>query len=54
MSARFVLALLASALVCAPVHAQKKKPELTDFPFWTTPKVPHARAFVPGLQAARN
>lgn len=52
MFARFVLALTAAALVCAPVHAQKKKPELTDFPFWTTPKVPHARAFAPGLAAA--
>lgn len=52
MFARFTLALTAAALVCAPVHAQKKKPELTDFPFWTAPKVPHARAFVPGLAAA--
>lgn len=52
MFARFALALLAAALLCVPVHAQKKKPELTDFPFWTAPKVPHARAFVPGLAAA--
>lgn len=52
MSARFVLALLAAALVSAPAHAQKKKPELTDFPFWSAPKTPHARAFVPGLAAA--
>lgn len=52
MSARFVLALLAAALVSVPVHAQKKKPELTDFPFWSAPKTPHARAFVPGLAAA--
>jgi|GEM_PF-3296404 len=52
MFARFTVVLTAVALICAPVHAQKKKPELTDFPFWATPKVPHARAFVPGLVAA--
>lgn len=51
MLARTALALVASALVAAPAAAQKKA-ELTDFPFWTAPKTPHTRAFVPGLQAA--
>lgn len=52
MFARTVLALAAAALFAAPAPAQKKKPELGDFPFWSAPKNPHARAFVPGLQAA--
>ncbi len=51
MFARTVLALVAAALLAAPGSAQKKA-ELTDFPFWSAPKNPHARAFVPGLQAA--
>jgi hypothetical protein len=48
---RIALALVTAAAVAAPARAQKKA-ELTDFPFWTAPKTPHARAFVPGLQAA--
>jgi hypothetical protein len=54
MFTRTVLGLVAVALTAAPSFAQKpgKKPELTDFPFWTAPKTPHAKAFVPGLQAA--
>lgn len=51
MLARTALALAAAALFAVPASAQKKA-ELTDFPFWTAPKTPHARAFVPGLQAA--
>ncbi len=51
MFARTVLALAAAGLLAAPAFAQKK-PELQDFPFWTGPKSPHAKAFVPGLQAA--
>lgn len=51
MLARTALALATAALFAAPASAQKKA-ELTDFPFWTAPKTPHARAFVPGLQAA--
>jgi hypothetical protein len=52
MYARTALALVAS-FFATPAFAQKeKKAELHDFPFWTGPKTPHARAFVPGLQAA--
>ncbi|HUR54245.1 MAG TPA: hypothetical protein VMZ71_08945 [Gemmataceae bacterium] len=51
MFSRTLLALAAAAALTTPAFAQKK-PELTDFPFWTAPKQPHARAFVPGLQAA--
>ena len=51
MLARTVVALAVAALFAAPASAQKKA-ELGDFPFWTGPKTPHARAFVPGLQAA--
>jgi hypothetical protein len=51
MFARIVLALVATALVSVPASAQKKA-TLHDFPFWSAPKNPHARAFVPGLQAA--
>ena len=48
---RISLALAAAVLFAAPASAQKK-PALHDFPFWSAPKTPHARAFVPGLQAA--
>lgn len=51
MLLRTALVLAAAALFAAPAAAQKK-PELHDFPFWTAPKTPHAKAFVPGLQAA--
>ena len=51
MISRTALALAAAALLAGPASAQKKA-ELLDFPFWTGPKTPHARAFVPGLQAA--
>jgi hypothetical protein len=50
---RIAFTLTAVILLAAPVGAQKqKKPELTDFPFWSAPKTPRAHAFVPGLQAA--
>jgi hypothetical protein len=53
MFARTALALAAASFFATPAFAQKqKKAELPDFPFWTGPKTPHARAFVPGLQAA--
>jgi hypothetical protein len=52
MFERIVLALAVAGLLGTPSLAQKKPPELGDFPFWTHPKQPHARAFVPGLQAA--
>lgn len=52
MLARSALTLAAVVLLAAPSFAQeKKKPQLRDFPFWTGPKQPHARAFLPGLQA---
>ncbi len=51
MFTRTILVLAAAGLFTAPAFAQKKA-ELQDFPFWTAPKTPHARAFVPGLQAA--
>lgn len=53
MLSRIALTLTAVVLLSAPMAAQKqKKLELTDFPFWSAPKTPHAHAFVPGLQAA--
>lgn len=51
MFTRIVAVLTITALGATPAFAQKK-PELTSFPFWRTPKQPHANAFVPGLQAA--
>src|SRR4051812_38481562 len=51
MLARTALTLTALVLAAAPALAQKKV-ELIDFPFWTAPKQPHAKPFVPGLQAA--
>ncbi|MBY0459836.1 MAG: hypothetical protein K2V38_21165 [Gemmataceae bacterium] len=51
MFARSLLTLAALALLGAPALAQKKA-ELGDFAFWSAPKTPHAKAFVPGLQAA--
>jgi hypothetical protein len=58
-----VLVVFAGLAVGVPAHtpltspaaaAEKKpkKPQPRDFPCWTAPKKPHARAFVPGLQAA--
>jgi hypothetical protein len=52
MVKRTIVALVVVGVLGTPSFAQKKPPELTDFPFWTHPKQPHARAFVPGLQAA--
>lgn len=50
---RLALTLFAVALFTSPASAQEKKPGgLRDFPFWSAPKQLHARAFVPGLQAA--
>jgi hypothetical protein len=51
MFTRTALTLAAVVLLAAPALAQKKA-QVIDFPFWTGPKTPHARAFVPGLQAA--
>jgi hypothetical protein len=51
MFLRIALTLTAVVLSATPALAQKK-PELTNFPFWSAPKQPHAQAFVPGLQAA--
>lgn len=52
MLTRPALAVAAAVLAAAPSPAQEKKPgRLRDFPFWTAPKTPHARPFVPGLQA---
>jgi hypothetical protein len=53
MFTRTALVLVAASFFATPAFAQKeKKAELFDFPFWSAPKNPHARAFVPGLQAA--
>jgi hypothetical protein len=53
MFTRTALVLAAAIFFTTPAFAQKeKKPALQDFPFWSAPKQPHARAFVPGLQAA--
>jgi hypothetical protein len=51
MLTRIATTLAAVALLALPAMAQKK-PELTNFPFWTAPKQPHAQDFVPGLSAA--
>jgi hypothetical protein len=51
MLTRIASTLAAVALCASPALAQKK-PELTDFPFWTAPKQPHAHDFIPGLSAA--
>jgi hypothetical protein len=51
MFSRTAVTLAAVALLSSPALAQKKA-ELTDFPFWSAPKTPHAHAFAPGLQAA--
>ena len=48
-----VLALVASLVVAVPSPAAEKKPaQVRDFPFWSAPKRPHARDFIPGLSAA--
>lgn len=53
MPSRLALALIAGMLSAGPVPAAEKKPaQLRDFPFWSAPKQPHARDFVPGLRAA--
>lgn len=53
MFLRVALTLIAGVFLAGPsAAAEKKPPQLRDFPFWTAPKNPHARAFVPGLQAA--
>lgn len=52
MLARLSLAAAAAFAFAAPAPAQKKAAEPTYFPFWTAPKTPHARPFVPGLNAA--
>lgn len=52
---RSLLVVCVVGFAFAPASAADKKPAgLRDFPFWTGPKTPHARAFVPGLQAALN
>ena len=52
MLIRLAVTLTVVVLFAAPVHAQKKKSELGNFPFWSVPKNPHAPSLVPGLQAA--
>jgi hypothetical protein len=53
MSLRIALSVLAVVLLAGSSPAADKKPsQLRQFPFWSSPKQPHARAFVPGLQAA--
>jgi hypothetical protein len=52
MLIRLAATLTVVVLFAATVHAQKKKPELGNFPFWSVPKNPHAPSLVPGLQAA--
>ena len=52
MPSRLLAALVIAAGFVAPAAGTEKKPALRNFPFWTAPKTPHARAFVPGLQAA--
>jgi hypothetical protein len=52
MLIRLASTLTVVVLFAATVHAQKKKPELGNFPFWSVPKNPHAPSLVPGLQAA--
>jgi hypothetical protein len=39
------------AVSTSPGLSQDKRPDVGDFPFWTAPKNPHARPFVPGLNA---
>jgi predicted metal-dependent phosphoesterase TrpH len=51
MFTRIAAVLAITVIGATPAFAQKK-PELMNFPFWRTPKQPHANAFVPGLQAA--
>lgn len=49
------LGRMTDRVVTAPATAAEKKPPQThgrDFPYWSAPKRPHTRAFVPGLQAA--
>ncbi len=52
MFTRSLIAVVAALFGLSAAAADKKSPALRDFPFWTAPKQPHARAFVPGLQAA--
>lgn len=53
MLLRIALVIAAGALIPNAASAAEKKPgQLRDFPFWSAPKQIHARAFVPGLQAA--
>jgi hypothetical protein len=53
MFTRTALVLAAAVFFTTPAFAQKeKKPAMPDFAFWSAPKTPHAKAFVPGLQAA--
>lgn len=52
MFLRIALVFAAGVLIPNSSAAAEKTPQLRDFPFWSAPKQPHARAFVPGLQAA--
>ncbi|MBX3400840.1 MAG: hypothetical protein KF873_19060 [Gemmataceae bacterium] len=51
MNARVLLIAVAALVVPTASAADKKPAALRDFPFWSAPKQPHARAFVPGLNA---
>ncbi len=51
MFARVLLIAVAALIVPTASAADKKPASLRDFPFWSAPKQPHARAFVPGLNA---
>jgi hypothetical protein len=48
-----ILTLVAGTVLAISSPAAEKKPaQVRDFPFWSAPKRPHARDFVPGLSAA--
>jgi hypothetical protein len=47
-----LLTMIAVLVVLSPAYAQKTKtPDVGDYPFWSTTKQPHARPFIPGLNA---
>ncbi len=52
MLPRVLLVSLAFTIASTASATDKKPAAVRDFPFWSAPKQPHARAFVPGLNAA--
>lgn len=54
MLTRTLIAAVAALFGLSAAAADKKTAALREFPFWSAPKQPHARAFVPGLQASLN